>query len=54
MTATEKIYIGNKDDIISMNDTNIYGDVIYNYTFMEAINDGYLCDYNIIVPLNKT
>ena len=51
MTATEKIYIGGNEDVMSMDNTDIYGDTIYNYTFKNAIDAGYLCDYNIIVPL---
>lgn len=50
-TATEKIYTGDDDNIISMDDTEVYGDVIYNYSFKKAIEDKQLCDYQIIAPL---
>lgn len=50
-TATEKIYRGDSDDILSMDDTKIYGDVIYSYSFKQAIDDKQLCDYQIITPL---
>lgn len=50
-TATEKIYSGDDDNIISMDDTKIYGDVIYSYSFKKAIEDKQLCDYQIIAPL---
>lgn len=50
-TATEKIYHGDNDDVLSMNDTKIYGDVIYSYSFKQAIDNKQLCDYQIITPL---
>lgn len=50
-TATEKVYSGDSDDILSMDDTTIYGDVIYNYSFKMAIENKQLCDYKIIAPL---
>lgn len=50
-TATEKIYSGDDDDIISMDDVTVYGDIIYSYSFKNAIEDGQLCDYQVIAPL---
>jgi predicted helicase len=50
-TATEKIYSGNDDDIISMDDVTVYGDIIYSYSFKNAIENRQLCDYQIITPL---
>ena len=59
-TATEKIYKGinnlsdDDDDefnILSMDDKNIYGDIIYTYSLKKAIEDMHLCDYRIVCPL---
>lgn len=50
-TATEKIYSGDDEDILSMDNTDIYGDVIYSYSFKKAIENGQLCDYQVIAPM---
>jgi superfamily II DNA or RNA helicase len=58
-TATEKIYkhrnggmsSEEEDEIISMDNKLIYGDIIYNYSFKKAIENGQLCDYKVIAPL---
>jgi len=48
MTATEKVYKGNKDEIIGMNNVKYYGETIYNYSLADAIEkDKILCDYEI-------
>jgi predicted helicase len=39
MTATEKFYSGSKDDIVSMDDPDIYGDVFFKMTFKDAIEN---------------
>jgi len=53
MTATLRICNSNeKDDdltIYSMNDTNIYGSLIYKLDIRQAIKEKALCDYKIIV-----
>ena len=51
LTATEKIYNNIDDDILSMNDKNKYGKIIYNYTLKRAIESNYLCDYKIIASI---
>lgn len=51
LTATEKIYNNIDDDILSMNDENKYGKIIYNYTLKRAIESNYLCDYKIIASI---
>lgn len=53
MTATERRYVGNKDEIISMDDVSIYGDTFELLTFKEAINNEppILSDYKIITLL---
>ena len=48
MTATERFYTGSKDDIISMDDEDIYGDTFAQMSFKEAIGLGLLTDYKVI------
>ncbi len=48
MTATERFYSGSKDDIVSMDDADIYGDVFSKMTFKDAIEKDLLTDYKII------
>ena len=58
MTATERIYNYNmskltkekQEEILSMDNENIYGQLICNYSTRQAINDEQLVDYNIIAP----
>ena len=49
MTATERFYSGSKDDIVSMDDPDIYGDVFCKMTFKDAIEKKLLTDYKIIM-----
>ena len=48
MTATERFYLGSKDDIVSMDNPDIYGEVFSKMTFKEAIKKDLLTDYKII------
>ena len=48
MTATERFYSGSKDDIVSMDDNDIYGDIFAQMSFKEAIDLELLTDYKII------
>lgn len=48
MTATERIVKGADDDILSMDDTNTYGEVFYKLSFKKAIEDGIITDYKIV------
>ena len=48
MTATERYYSGSKDDIVSMNDIDIYGKVFSKMTFKDAIENKLLTDYKIV------
>ena len=48
MTATERFYKGAKDDIISMDDFDVYGDIFAQMSFKEAIDLKLLTDYKII------
>jgi predicted helicase len=63
MTATEKKYncIRSKlskgeidDKVLSMDNEDIYGKVIYKYSTRQAINDGQLVDYKIVAPYIST
>lgn len=48
MTATERFYSGPKEDIISMDDADIYGDTFSQMSFKEAIEKELLTDYKVI------
>ena len=51
MTATERVYkqtSSGKDDVVSMDNPEIYGDVFHHLTFKEAIKQKIICDYKII------
>ena len=48
MTATERFYSGSKDDIVSMDDNDVYGDIFAQMSFKEAIDLELLTDYKII------
>jgi superfamily II DNA or RNA helicase len=48
MTATERFYSGTKDDIVSMDDPDVYGEVFTQLTFKEAIDQQLLTDYKVI------
>ncbi|RJP78608.1 MAG: hypothetical protein C4522_12595 [Desulfobacteraceae bacterium] len=50
MTATERRYVGNSDNIISMNDYHVFGDTIELLSFKEALeyDPPILSDYRII------
>lgn len=56
MTATEKVYNYNKsklssdekEQIFSMDNVKIYGEVIYRYSMRQAIDENVLVDYKII------
>ena len=63
MTATEKIYCSykskllaheQKEKVLSMDNKNIYGNVIYSYSTLQAINDKRLVDYKIVAPFIST
>ena len=48
MTATERFYSGSKEDIISMDDEEVYGDTFAQMSFKEAIDLDLLTDYKVI------
>lgn len=47
MTATERLYSGVADGIISMDNEDVYGAKFYELDFRTAIQRGILCDYEI-------
>jgi superfamily II DNA or RNA helicase len=48
MTATERFYRGVRDDVLTMDDPDDYGDVFCHMSFKEAIEEDLLTDYKII------
>lgn len=48
MTATERFYRGVKDDVLTMDDTEDYGEVFSHMSFKEAIERELLTDYKVI------
>jgi predicted helicase len=49
MTATERFYRGSSDQIVSMDDPEIYGDTFELLTFKQAIeSDNIICDYRFV------
>lgn len=51
MTATEKSYKGNSDEIASMDDSRIYGEDFEVLTFKEALESNILCDYQVVAMM---
>lgn len=50
MTATERQYKGAREDVLSMDDIDVYGSCICELNLREAIELGLLTDYRIITP----
>jgi hypothetical protein len=48
MTATERVFRGNSDDVLSMDDEAEYGKRFFELTYKEAIEEGIICDYKIL------
>ncbi len=48
MTATERRYRGSSENILSMDDPDIYGETFTQLSFKEAINQEILSDYKIL------
>lgn len=49
MTATERFYRGSSQEIISMDDPDLYGDTFELLTFKQAIEtDNIICDYRFV------
>ena len=48
MTATERVYNASRDDVVSMDDPDIYGSTCHHLSFKEAIKQKIICDYKIV------
>lgn len=51
MTATERIVKGASEDILSMDDASVYGNVFYQLSFKKAIEQNIITDYKIVTVL---
>lgn len=50
MTATPRVFTAGKNQIVvSMDDESVFGPILFDYPFSEAIKDGYLDDYRLLV-----
>ncbi|GIM90107.1 DEAD/DEAH box helicase [Paractinoplanes toevensis] len=49
LTATPRVDDTDDDNALSMDDPEVFGPVLYRYTFAQAIADGWLDDYRIAV-----
>ena len=48
MTATERVFRGKNDSVVSMSDHKVYGEDIYVMSFKDAIDQGIISDYKIL------
>lgn len=48
MTATERVYRGERDDVLSMDDDAVYGACFHHLSFKAAVEQKLICDYKII------
>lgn len=48
LTATPKICISMHNKVLTMNDENMYGNVIYHLKLSDAITKNLLCDYTVV------
>lgn len=48
MTATERVYRGDRDDVLSMDDEDAYGACFHQLSFRAAIEQKLICDYKVI------
>src|SRR4029079_11425628 len=51
MTATERVLKGDNDDVLSMDDEEVYGSRFFQLTFKEAIEQGIITDYKIVTMM---
>jgi superfamily II DNA or RNA helicase len=49
MTATERFYTGDSDKIASMDNEELYGTVFETLSFKEAMEQGILCGYEVLI-----
>lgn len=48
MTATERVYRGEREDVLSMDDETVYGRCFHQLSFKAAVEQKLICDYRII------
>jgi superfamily II DNA or RNA helicase len=48
MTATERVFRGNSDDVLSMDNEKDYGKCFFQMSYKEAISQGIISDYKIL------
>ena len=53
MTATERVFHSNSDEIISMSNQKYYGTTFFDMKFKDAIDQGIISDYKIITLLTS-
>ncbi|WP_284741824.1 DEAD/DEAH box helicase [Amycolatopsis sp. RTGN1] len=51
MTATPRVATSSAENVVSMDDTRIFGEVSYRLPFSRAIDLGLLADYRVVVPV---
>lgn len=51
MTATERVYRGKEDDVVAMNNEEIYGRTVHSLSFKKAIEGDVISDYQIVTML---
>ncbi|MDF1853534.1 MAG: DEAD/DEAH box helicase family protein [Verrucomicrobiales bacterium] len=49
MTATERYYEGESDEVVGMNDVRLYGERYHYMPFGAAIDEGILADYSVVL-----
>ena len=48
MTATERVFRGNSDDVLSMDNEKDYGKCFFQMSYKEAIRQRIISDYKIL------
>jgi superfamily II DNA or RNA helicase len=48
MTATERVYRGDQDGVLSMDDEEVYGACFHQLSFKAAIEQKLICDYKLV------
>ena len=51
MTATERVLSGDNDDVLSMDDEEVYGDRFFQLTFKDATEQAIISDYKIVTMM---
>lgn len=51
MTATPRVMSGDADDVASMDDEKVFGPEVFRVSFAQAIGEGLLADYRVVVSV---